>query len=86
MWSLVCYDFFGFEFCCKIWVLLWVLLGFFFFLNFLDLSFIVVGLAGFFFFFLGFKFYGKILVLLLRLLLGLGMAKIGADLRLEREI
>ena len=38
MWWLVCYDFFGLEFCCKIWVLLWVWLGFFFF-NFLDLSF-----------------------------------------------
>ena len=67
------------------------------FLNFLDLSFAIVGLSGFFFYifyfnfnflfkFFGFEFCGKICVLLLWLWLGLGMGKIGADLRLEREI
>ena len=55
-------------------------------LNFLDLSFVVMGLARIFFIFFGFEFRGKIWVLLLWLWLGLGMGKIGANLRLESDI
>ena len=39
MWWLVCYEFFGFEFCCKTWVLLWVWLGFFFYYKFFGFEF-----------------------------------------------
>ena len=65
------------------------------FLNFLDLRFDLrfefyccgFGLRFDFFFFNFFdSFCGKIWVLLLWLCLGLGMGKIGADLRLERDI